>query len=756
MGYRAVAQQSNNCSPFLYQKDTTICPGTNVILNLIDPPAPDSLLPGVWKLLIKKNALDSILFNIKAYGYDKNRQYLYSIIHQRILRYDLKNNLVTTINATNWPGDFTEFVYDFSNDRLLSWRNGRDTVYTIPAAGGAWMVAGAGNIDRECYGASAYWNPLTKQPGLYGGYGYNLMKNWIFENTGTGWQQMRANALIDSVPPKGGNLLGTNQDGTKLFLFSGQGNYTGDELSGICNLGSPWATAGGMFCWLKDLWELDLTNYRFQNILPVNNTSIQYEGAFGYDYDKTRFYIFGGYQPTGNAAANAQLANTNKTYRFRRNKDNGFISFIGEGDLPPALPVNAPNGYAYYDAIGKRMIWARYDGIWAYYPDSTLVPVNIKSLKWSTGDTSSSITVKPLQTTQYKITRTYAGLVCTDSIKITVPNMQTLLVKNLQVCGDSVMLDAGNGFDSTNWSTGETSRKITAKQSATYFVKLRTGLCSAADSSKIQLATPIPDFTVKNEKDSICPGETDSLFIVSPQPGLVYNWYVAGNAAIINSGSYFSNSAIVKNTDFIVTATRTTPICPAKNAQTRIILRQPFPKPVLKADSITVSGIRFSWNQVPGATSYLLSLDRSNNFFYPANGPNALSQSISGLLPNKTITVSLKVNGTYSCQTSDTTTTVATTLNPFGDGIYTPNAFSPNGDGINDLWFAYGTAINTIKLMIYNQWGKQVFVSNDLATGWDGTEKGNKLPAGIYRYALEAIMQNGKKVTRNGTVTLLR
>ena len=38
-------------------------------------------------------------------------------------------------------------------------------------------------------------------------------------------------------------------------------------------------TANGRFCWLKDLWELDLTTYQFQNILPVNNASIQYEGA---------------------------------------------------------------------------------------------------------------------------------------------------------------------------------------------------------------------------------------------------------------------------------------------------------------------------------------------------------------------------------------------------------------------------------------------------------------------------------------------
>ncbi|MEK7200147.1 MAG: hypothetical protein AAB212_09560, partial [Bacteroidota bacterium] len=263
----AFCQSSAACSSFIRQKDTIICPGISVSLNLLNPPKNDTLLPGVWKLLIKGTSIDSILFNIKPFGYDKANQYLYSIIHKKIIRFDLKANTISSIPANNWPDDYTEFTYDYTNKRLLCWRGGRDLVYAIPDIGGNWTLVGGGTIDRESNGSSVYWNPLSKQVGLYGGYGFNQMKSWIFENDGTGWQQRKSNPLIDSTPPKGGNIVSANGDGTKLYLFSGQGSYTGNELDGTCTLGSPWATANGRFCWLKDLWELDLTTYQFQNIL---------------------------------------------------------------------------------------------------------------------------------------------------------------------------------------------------------------------------------------------------------------------------------------------------------------------------------------------------------------------------------------------------------------------------------------------------------------------------------------------------------
>ncbi|MEO8174782.1 MAG: hypothetical protein ABI581_16920, partial [Sediminibacterium sp.] len=532
----ASGQSSLGCTTFIKQKDTVICPGASVTLDLLPPPVKDTVLPGIWRLLIPKTSIDSTLFNIRAFGYDRVNQFLYSIIHQKIIRYDLKTNTVSSVLANNWPGDYTEFTYDQTNNRLLCWRGGRDLVYAIPATGGNWTVIGPGSIDRETNGASSYWNPITKQAGIYGGYGFNEVKSWVFENDGTSWQERKPNPAIDSTPPKGGNIVSSNADGTKLYLFSGQGNYSGDELTGTCTLGSPWATSGGMYCWLRDLWELDLSTYQFQNILPVNSQSIQYEGALVYYYDKTRFYLFGGYQPTGDYLTNQNLSNTNKTFYFRRGVDKGFVEFAGEGDAPPPMPKTLSGNYSYYDPVGKRMIWARYDGIWAYYPDSSLVPPTFRSTVWSTGDTTSSITVKPTQTTLYKVTRTIGSQVCRDSIMITVTNMKTQLQPLVNICGDSTVIDAGPGFDTYFWNTAATTQSIIVKQSKTYSVTVSKGACTATDTSRVLFAAPVNAFSIGVLKDSVCAGDSDSLFVNTPQSGIVYSWSVVGNPSVINTG----------------------------------------------------------------------------------------------------------------------------------------------------------------------------------------------------------------------------
>ena len=133
-------------------------------------------------------------------------------------------------------------------------------------------------------------------------------------------------------------------------------------MSSSCSLGSPWATDVGTYCWLRDLWELDLSTYKFSQILPVN--SIPEEGAFCYDYINDVFYLFGGFSPTGNYSTNQSLPRTNNIYRFRRGIDSKFV-LITTLNTPPAVATNADNGIAYFDVNNNRLIWARPDGIWA-------------------------------------------------------------------------------------------------------------------------------------------------------------------------------------------------------------------------------------------------------------------------------------------------------------------------------------------------------------------------------------------------------
>lgn len=99
-----------------------------------------------------------------------------------------------------------------------------------------------------------------------------------------------------------------------------------------------------------------------------------------------------------------------------------------------------------------------------------------------------------------------------------------------------------------------------------------------------------------------------------------------------------------------------------------------------------------------------------------------------------------------------------------GDAIVTtncniadlPNAFSPNGDGNNDVLYVMGKGIRDIHLRIYNRWGQMVFESNDLKTGWDGKFAGNTAPVEAYAYLLSVVFENGETIDKKGNVTLLR
>ena len=95
-----------------------------------------------------------------------------------------------------------------------------------------------------------------------------------------------------------------------------------------------------------------------------------------------------------------------------------------------------------------------------------------------------------------------------------------------------------------------------------------------------------------------------------------------------------------------------------------------------------------------------------------------------------------------------------------GEPFYMPNAFTPNGDGLNDTFRAVPKYdyISSYQLTIYNRWGQQIFECNDIDCGWDGNYNGKASPNGAYIYKIvyEEISQPGQSKTIEGTVVLVR
>lgn len=90
------------------------------------------------------------------------------------------------------------------------------------------------------------------------------------------------------------------------------------------------------------------------------------------------------------------------------------------------------------------------------------------------------------------------------------------------------------------------------------------------------------------------------------------------------------------------------------------------------------------------------------------------------------------------------------------ESIYVPNAFSPNGDQVNDFFSVGKANLSSLNVVIFNRWGEVLYTSDDINFHWDGTYKGAPVQKGIYGYLITAKGNNGSDYNLNGTITLVK
>jgi gliding motility-associated-like protein len=88
--------------------------------------------------------------------------------------------------------------------------------------------------------------------------------------------------------------------------------------------------------------------------------------------------------------------------------------------------------------------------------------------------------------------------------------------------------------------------------------------------------------------------------------------------------------------------------------------------------------------------------------------------------------------------------------------LFVPNAFSPNGDNVNDVEYVYGDCIQSLDFKIFDRWGNKVFETTDQSVGWDGRYKGQPASSDVYDYTLIVTQSNGKTTSLKGNITLVR
>jgi gliding motility-associated-like protein len=107
----------------------------------------------------------------------------------------------------------------------------------------------------------------------------------------------------------------------------------------------------------------------------------------------------------------------------------------------------------------------------------------------------------------------------------------------------------------------------------------------------------------------------------------------------------------------------------------------------------------------------------------------------------------------YGCMSTDT---AIVNIN-FRDATHLPNAFSPNGDGLNDIFKVGNINFRTLlEFRIFDRWGKQIFETTNRDEGWDGTDDGKPLNNDVYYYIIRLGYADDMVETFKGDVTLIR
>lgn len=319
----------------------------------------------------------------------------------------------------------------------------------------------------------------------------------------------------------------------------------------------------------------------------------------------------------------------------------------------------------------------------------------------------------------------------------------------------------GTPISTYNWNFGNGANSTLQNPSLTYAAagtyNVKFGIVAAdgciADTTKPITINPAPTVSLVNDSLSICGGTGVTFNISNPVTGTSYNWYTdSTNATPVFTGSSYTVPNVTGTIVRYVRAVNASGCIGYFKRVTATVLPA-LAIPIARVDTAGVDRLVFSWNPIQNALTYEVSTDGGATWITPSSGATGLTHTVTGLQPLTEVTLTVRAKGTISCQLSVSAPVKGRTVT---DQIYIPNAFSPNGDGLNDVLLVYGYTIKTMKFVVFNQWGEKIFESNNQATGWNGTYKNKTQPSGVYMYVCQITLRDGSTMVKKGSVNLVR
>jgi len=348
----------------------------------------------------------------------------------------------------------------------------------------------------------------------------------------------------------------------------------------------------------------------------------------------------------------------------------------------------------------------------------------------------------PLVTTTYNVSITdFNNCIWDTLMEVEVTNAVPDLYNahDVVVClGDSIEVSvSGIGITTYSWSPGaslvSTIDSVTQAfpiQQTTYVIEGKNGCGSDYDTLIVNVTTIEANVVVDT---AVCIGERVNLWASG---GISYLWYSAQNSNLSIDSVY--TPVIHLPTTFFVDITNA-----AGCTKTLSVFVDTLARPLLEIGvdirtewatlvelNPVTDGVKFWWSPSEG-----LSCDTCKN-------PEVTALTTS--------TFYLIVENANGCLTADTITII------FDGAIYVPNSFSPDGNGTNDVFYAYGIDIVEFEMNIYDRWGELLFNAKNMLNGWDGNYKGELAKNDVYVWKIKYKDTLGVNGILYGTVTLIK
>ena len=300
--------------------------------------------------------------------------------------------------------------------------------------------------------------------------------------------------------------------------------------------------------------------------------------------------------------------------------------------------------------------------------------------------------------------------------------------------------------DTLNSNILDSVFNVTPPGAITYYVNAYNDGCSLIDSVSVNVSSSNLIITAN---DSICIGDETIITANSTNPLITFTNFIWSPDSVIISPSNTNSITVNPSVSqyIFVTATSNTG-CVATDSIQIYVGNIPLSAIDATASEYTIpQGAEVTLFGSPSGYNYLWS---PSNFVVNAN---SLSTETTGL-EESTLFTFFVTDGI--CTKSDTVLIKTYDFQCDEGYLFVPNAFTPNGDGENDVLFVRGPAIKKMVFRIFDRWGELVFESFERPFGWDGKYKGKMMNPDVYDYYLKVTCIDEVESIIKGNFTLIR